>query len=122
MEILPTSSQMIVEARLSPRDIDSVHVGQNARLRLSALNARLTPEVAATVINVSADRLIDESTHEPYYRARLHITETLPANVTVEQLYPGMPVEAFISTGDRTFAEYLVRPVLDSFQRAFVED
>lgn len=122
MEILPTSSQVIVEARLSPRDIDAIHVGQNARLRLSALNARLTPEVAATVINVSADRLIDESTHEPYYRARLHITEDLPANVTVDQLYPGMPVETFISTGDRTFAEYLVRPVLDSFQRAFVED
>ncbi|UVK37945.1 HlyD family type I secretion periplasmic adaptor subunit [Mesorhizobium sp. AR10] len=122
MEILPTSSQVIVEARLSPRDIDSVHVGQSARLRLSALNTRLTPEVAATVTNVSADRLMDESTHEPYYRARLHIAENLPANVAVGQLYPGMPVEAFISTGDRTFAEYLVRPVLDSFQRAFVEE
>lgn len=122
MEILPTSSQMIVEARLSPRDIDAIHVGQNARLRLSALNARLTPEVAGTVTDVSADRLVDEKTGAPYYRARLHITENLPSNVTADQLYPGMPVEAFISTGDRTFAEYLVRPILDSFQRAFVEE
>ncbi|MER9441510.1 HlyD family efflux transporter periplasmic adaptor subunit [Mesorhizobium sp. M0340] len=122
MEILPTSSQVIVEAQLSPRDIDAVHVGQSARLRLSALNARLTPEIAATVTEVSADKLIDETTHQPYYRAKLHIAESLPANVTAEQLYPGMPVETFISTGDRTFAEYLARPILDSFQRAFVEE
>ncbi|WP_280954051.1 HlyD family secretion protein [Mesorhizobium sanjuanii] len=66
--------------------MDSVHIGQSARLRLSVLNTRLTPEVAAAVTNVSADRLVDESTREPYYRARL------------------------------------VRPVLDSFQRAFVEE
>ncbi|WP_232375817.1 HlyD family type I secretion periplasmic adaptor subunit [Mesorhizobium comanense] len=122
MEILPTSTRMIVEARLSPGDIDAVHIGQQARLRLSALNARLTPEVAATVTDVSADRLVDEKTGTPYYRARLRIGQDLPANVSADQFYPGMPVEAFISTGDRTFAEYLVRPVLDSFQRAFVEE
>ncbi|PWJ88691.1 HlyD family secretion protein [Mesorhizobium loti] len=121
IEILPTGSSLIVEAKLSPRDIDSVHAGQSARLKLTALNTRLTPDVAATVINVSADRLMDENTHEPYYRAKLRITDDLPAPVTAEQLYPGMPVEAFISTGDRTFFEYLVRPVLDSFHRAFVE-
>lgn len=122
MEILPTSSQVIVEARLSPQDIDAVHVGQVARLRLSALNTRLTPEVEGTVTGVSADRLIDETTKQPYYRARLKITNDLPHNVTAEQLYPGMPVEALINTGDRTFFEYLVRPILDSFQRAFVEE
>lgn len=122
MEILPTSSQVIVEARLAPRDIDAVHAGQVARLRLSALNTRLTPEVEATVTGVSADRLVDETTKQPYYRARLKITNDLPQNVTVEQLYPGMPVEAMINTGDRTFFEYLARPILDSFQRAFVEE
>ncbi|MBZ9740681.1 HlyD family type I secretion periplasmic adaptor subunit [Mesorhizobium sp. CO1-1-4] len=122
IEILPTSSHLIVEAKLSPRDIDSVHAGQDARLRLTALNTRLTPDVAATVIDVSADRLMDENTHEPYYRAKLRITDDLPAPVTGDQLYPGMPVEAFISTGNRTFLEYLVRPVMDSFHRAFVEE
>jgi HlyD family type I secretion membrane fusion protein len=122
IEILPTGSQVIVEARLSPTDIDSVHVGQSARLRLSALNARLTPEIEATVSHVSADRLVDESTKEPYYRARLRISDALPSSVTLDQLYPGMPVDAFINTGERTFAEYLVRPLLDSFNRAFVEE
>ena len=121
MEILPTGSGLIVDAKLRPKDIDQVHVGQQAKLRLSALNARLTPEVAATVSEISADRLIDQATHEPYFRAKLKITEALPAGVKAEQLYPGTPVDAFISTGDRTFFEYLVRPMMDSFARAFRE-
>ncbi|MET0445239.1 MAG: HlyD family type I secretion periplasmic adaptor subunit [Pseudorhodoplanes sp.] len=122
MEILPTTTRSIVEARLAPTDIDAVRVGQDARLRLVALKARLTPEVSATVTGVSADRLIDQATQQPYFRARLQITDQLPEGVTVSQLYPGMPVEAFISTGERTFAEYLMRPIIDSFQRAFTEE
>ncbi|WP_217578104.1 HlyD family type I secretion periplasmic adaptor subunit [Mesorhizobium sp. GbtcB19] len=121
MEILPTSSGLVVDAKLKPKDVDAVHVGQKAKLRLSALNTRLTPEVPATVSDISADRLIDEATHEPYFRAKLKIADPLPAGVKAEQLYPGTPVDAFISTGDRTFFEYLVRPMMDSFARAFRE-
>ncbi|CDX40537.1 Type I secretion membrane fusion protein, HlyD family [Mesorhizobium sp. SOD10] len=121
MEILPTASGLVVDTRLRPKDIDQVHVGQPAKLRLSALNTRLTPEVPATVSEISADRLIDEATHEPYFRAKLKITDALPAGVKAEQLYPGTPVDAFINTGDRTFFEYLVRPMMDSFARAFRE-
>jgi HlyD family type I secretion membrane fusion protein len=121
MEILPTASGLIVDARLRPKDIDQVRAGQPAKLRLSALNMRLTPEISATVTQVSADRLIDEATHEPYFRAKLKIAADLPSDVKAEQLYPGMPVEAFINTGDRTFFEYLARPMLDSFARAFTE-
>ncbi|MBN9548415.1 MAG: HlyD family type I secretion periplasmic adaptor subunit [Alphaproteobacteria bacterium] len=121
MEILPTSSGLVVDARLRPKDIDAVHVGQPARLRLSALDTRLTPEVPATVSEISADRLIDEATREPYFRARLKIGDALPPGVKREQLYPGTPVDAFIGTGDRTFLEYLARPMMDSFARAFRE-
>ncbi|MEZ2329718.1 HlyD family type I secretion periplasmic adaptor subunit [Mesorhizobium sp. RCC_202] len=121
MEILPTASGLVVDARLRPRDVDAVHIGQPAKLRLSALNMRLTPEVPATVSEISADRLIDATTHEPYFRAKLKIADALPPGVKAEQLYPGTPVEAFISTGDRTFFEYLVRPMMDSFARAFRE-
>ncbi|ESZ26725.1 HlyD family type I secretion periplasmic adaptor subunit [Mesorhizobium sp. L2C084A000] len=121
MEILPTASGLIVDARLPPKDIDQVRVGQPARLRLSALNMRLTPEISAMVTQVSADRLIDQATHEPYFRAKLKIAANLPPGVKAEQLYPGMPVEAFIGTGERTFFEYLVRPMRDSFARAFTE-
>ena len=121
-ELLPTSDALIVEARLSPLDIDVVSVGQDASLRFSALNTRVTPEVDARVSYVSADRLIDQATQEPYYTARLEIAETLPASIEREQIYPGMPVETFISTGDRTFFEYLTKPITDSFQRSFREE
>jgi HlyD family type I secretion membrane fusion protein len=121
MEILPTGSGLLVDARLRPQDIDMVRAGQPAKLRLSALNTRLTPEVSATVTQVSADRLIDKVTHDPYFRAKLKIIDDLPPSVKPEQLYPGMPTEVFINTGDRTFFEYLVRPILDSFARAFAE-
>lgn len=122
IEILPTGNRMIVDARINPNDIDTVHAGQTARLKLTALNARTTPEVSGTVLDVSADRLVDSTTREPYYRTRIQISDVLPRGLTLEQLYPGMPVEAFIGTGDRTFLEYLVKPIQDSFQRAFVED
>ncbi|MDW6025850.1 HlyD family type I secretion periplasmic adaptor subunit [Mesorhizobium sp. BAC0120] len=121
MELLPTSDQLIIEARVSPRDIDSLKVGQTARLHFSALNARTTPQVPGTVTYISADRLMDQATNQPYYTARLKITDDLPPEVAQNQIYPGMPVEAFIATGDRTFVEYLVRPLLDSFGRAFRE-
>ncbi|TPK65396.1 HlyD family type I secretion periplasmic adaptor subunit [Mesorhizobium sp. B2-4-19] len=121
MEILPTAPGLIVDARLRPKDVDQVRVGQSAKLRLSALNMRLTPEVSAIVAQISADRLVDEATHEPYFRVKLRIAADLPPGVKPEQLYPGTPVEAFINTGDRTFFEYLARPMLDSFARAFTE-
>ncbi|MDX8502742.1 HlyD family type I secretion periplasmic adaptor subunit [Mesorhizobium sp. VK4C] len=121
MEILPTASGLNVDAKLRPKDVDQVRVGQPAKLRLSALNMRLTPEVSATVTQISADRLIDATSHEPYFRAKLKIADALPPGVRAEQLYPGTPVEAFISTGDRTFFEYLARPMIDSFARAFAE-
>ncbi len=121
MEILPTSNLLVIEARVSPIDIDNLYIGQEARLLFSALNARITPQVPGTVTYISADRLIDQATGQPYYTARLKITDDLPPELSRDQIYPGMPVETYIATGDRTFFEYLVRPLLDSFGRAFRE-
>ncbi|WP_367716550.1 HlyD family type I secretion periplasmic adaptor subunit [Nitratireductor sp. GISD-1A_MAKvit] len=122
IEILPTMQELVVDARLRPQDIDMVKVGQKARLRLSALNMRLTPEVTGEVTLVSADRHVDEMSGEPYYQARVTIPDSLPSPVNRAHLHPGMPVEAFINTGERTFFEYLARPILDSFSRAFIEE
>lgn len=122
MELLPLTSGLIVEARVTPRDIDNIAIGQQAQLMLSALNARTTPQVEGQVIYISADRLVDQNTGQPYYTARLRITDALPPAVTREQIYPGMPVEAFISTEERTFVGYLVRPLVDSFGKAFREE
>jgi HlyD family type I secretion membrane fusion protein len=121
MELLPTSDLLVIEARISPHDIDTLRIGQDARLHFSALNARITPQVDGTVTYISADRLVDQSSGQPFYTARLKITDDLPPEVTREKIYPGMPVEAYISTGERTFFEYLVRPLMDSFHRAFRE-
>ena len=120
--LLPTGGELIVEARLNPQDVDVVTVGQSANLRFSTLNTRITPEVPAVVSYVSADRLIDPSNNEPYYTARLKIADKLPDGLTAEQIFPGMPVETYIETGDRTFLEYIAKPLSDSFERAFKED
>ena len=121
MELLPTSDQLIIEARVSPHDIDTLRIGQSASLHFSALNARTTPQVPGTVTYISADRLVDQANNQPFYTARLKITDDLPPEVPRDKIYPGMPVEAYISTGDRTFFEYLVRPLMDSFSHAFRE-
>jgi len=122
MEILPTSNDLIISARVSPTDKDIMKIGQSANIRFSALNARVTPEVPAELEYISADRLIDEVTQEPYFDARLKLAETLPDDISADQIYAGMPVEAFIKTEERTFVEYLVKPITDSFEKAFREE
>ena len=121
MELLPTTSELIVEAQVQPQDIDSIRLGQPAKMMFPALNARITPQVPGEVFYISADRIIDPKTGLPYYAVRLKIDGQLPPEIKVAQIYPGMPVESFIATGDRTFVDYLVRPVLDSFNKAFRE-
>ncbi|RRH90052.1 HlyD family type I secretion periplasmic adaptor subunit [Mesorhizobium tamadayense] len=120
MEILPTN-EFIIEAKIKPEDIDSIRVGQGANMMFTALNARTTPKVPGKVFYISADRLITPSTGQPYYTVRLNMADKLPPQVKPEQIYPGMPVETFISTGERTFLSYLTKPLVDSFQRAFRE-
>ena len=119
--LLPVGGDLIVEARLNPVDVDAVGVGQQASLRFSSLDSRTTPEVAGEVIYVSADRLVDPANNEPYYTARLKISDVLPDNFQADRIFPGMPVETFIETEDRTFLQYLVKPFTDSFSRAFRE-
>ncbi|WP_192244185.1 HlyD family type I secretion periplasmic adaptor subunit [Mesorhizobium silamurunense] len=120
MELLPTN-ELIIEAKIKPEDIDSIRVGQGANMMLTALNARTTPKVPGKVFYISADRLITPGTGQPYYTVRLKMADKLPPQVKPEQIYPGMPVETFISTGERTFLSYLTKPLVDSFQRAFRE-
>lgn len=122
LELLPTSSDLIISARVSPIDIDIVTIGQEASIRFSALNTRTTPEVPATVEYISADRLVDQATQEPYFDARLKLISDLPEDFDPDKIYAGMPVDAFIQTGDRTFVEYLAKPITDSFRGAFTEE
>ncbi|WP_245442684.1 HlyD family type I secretion periplasmic adaptor subunit [Mesorhizobium hawassense] len=121
MELLPTTNELIVEAKIKPEDIDAIRVGQDANMMFTAMNTRTTPKVPGKVFYVSADRLVTPNTGLSYYTVRLRMADQLPPQIKPDQIYPGMPVETFISTGERTFLDYLTKPLLDSFQRAFRE-
>lgn len=121
-DIVPHGEDLVVEARVSPQDIDRVAVGQQADVRLSAYSFRTTPVVVGEVIHVSADALEDEQNGESYYLTRIQLNEeSLNEALGNEELLPGMPAEVMILTGQRTFFEYLIKPVSDALARAFRE-
>jgi len=124
LELLPVNDELVIEVRVRPQDIDSVHTGQEALVRLTALNQRITPMIPGKVIYVSADALSDEQrgpTHGSAYLARISLDKKAVSELPKFRPTPGMPAEVFIKTGERTFFAYLLRPLTDSFARAFRE-
>ena len=121
MLIVPESDNLIVEAKVNPHDIDQVQVGQSAVLRFSAINLRTTPEINGTVTRISADTTTDQRTGQNYYTTRIGMTKSEIARLGDIKLIPGMPVEAFVQTGERTVMSYLIKPLQDQFMRAFRE-
>jgi HlyD family secretion protein len=121
MDLVPRQDRLIVTARLRPEDIDVVHPGLSAEVHLIPYNQRRVPRLKGTVVQVSADRLLDKRTDQPYYATRIRIDDgQIVANDI--QIVPGMPVQVFITTGRGTVALYALRPLLDSFRGAFRED
>jgi HlyD family type I secretion membrane fusion protein len=126
MEILPLQEELIIEARVRPQDIDSVKNGQHAMVRLTALNQRVTPMVSGDVIYLSADTLADERKSQQMgptdiYIVRVKLTRADVMAIPGFSPTPGMPVEVYIKTSERTFFQYVARPVHDSMMRAFRE-
>jgi len=122
LDIVPAKSDLIVEAQLSPIDIDRVRVGKPADIRFSAFNSSTTPVMKGEVVHVSADRLINQDTGMPYYLARVTLTEEGARALGSLQLQPGMPAEVLINTGARTMLQYLVQPATDAFAKSMIED
>ena len=91
--IIPNDDNLIVEAKLSPKDVDEVHNGQKARLRLTSMDQRVTPQIYAHVIDISPDLLTERQTGVSYYLARLRIEPEELVKIGDEELRPGMPVE-----------------------------
>jgi HlyD family secretion protein len=120
MMIVPAGDTLDVEARIPPASIDQMHVGQTAVLRFSAFDQRTTPEIDGTVTTVSADLVKDEKSNEQYYTARIAIPQQKIQELGLA-LVPGMPVEAFIRTNDRTVVSYLMKPLNDQIMKAFRE-
>ncbi|MGQ0680832.1 HlyD family type I secretion periplasmic adaptor subunit [Bradyrhizobium sp.] len=126
MEILPSQEERIIEARVRPQDIDSVKHGQKAMVRLTALNQRITPMVSGEVIYLSADTLADERKSQQtgptdIYIVRVKLDSAEALAVPDFSPTPGMPAEVYIKTAERTFFQYLVKPIHDSMMRAFRE-
>ncbi|QUS42154.1 HlyD family type I secretion periplasmic adaptor subunit [Tardiphaga alba] len=121
MLIVPQTDSLSVEARVNPQDIDKLLIGQKTLLRLSAFNQRTTPELNGEVSRVSADTTTDQRTGQSYYTIRISLPPSEVARLGDVRLIPGMPVEAFVQTGERTMLSYLAKPLSDQLMRAFRE-
>lgn len=130
MELLPTNEELIIEARLNPHEIAHVRTGLDALVRLTALNQRLTPMIEGKVVYLSADavaqadalRRLDDAPRRDTFVVRLRLDdEDVRHKLTHFRPTPGMPADVFIKTGERTFFQYIMKPVMDSFSRAFRE-
>lgn len=120
VRIVPDRDRAVVEVSVSPGDVDQVAVGQKASLRFSAFNAQTTPQIDGRVERLSADRIVDERTGVPRYVARIRMEKDQLARLG-SAIRPGMPVEAFISTRDRSLLSYLTKPLTDQIARSFTE-
>jgi len=121
MDLVPSGAGLIIESQVDPNDIDVVHAGLPAQVRLTAFNQRNLSPIDGKVLTVSADRLTDERSGVPYFLARVVLVEDLSKDLAVA-LYPGMQAEVMIVTGERTVLDYIFRPLARSLGRAFRED
>jgi membrane fusion protein, epimerase transport system len=122
LDIVPQGEELIIDARVSPMDIDRVHVGLVAEVRFSAFKQALTPKMMGKLTILSADKLTDERTGAPYYSAKIELTPDSYVKLGNMELLPGMPADVLINTGERTVFEYLMQPITNAFARAFIED
>lgn len=119
--IIPQDRPFVIGARIQTINVDEVSAGQDAIIRFSAFPSRTTPEMTAKVERISADAMIDEATRAPYYRVELSVSADEIAKIGDLSVVPGMPVEVYMKTGERTPLAYLVKPLADYFNRAFRE-
>jgi HlyD family type I secretion membrane fusion protein len=122
LEIVPQDEKLIIEAQVRPEDIESVHTGLRAEIRLVGSNPRDVPLLDGTVTYVSADRLSDpQGRFPPYYKANIEVDPKSLAQEGQINLFPGMPAEVMIVTGERTPLEYFLQPITVGIERAVRE-
>jgi HlyD family secretion protein len=121
LDIVPSNENIIVTARLKAHDIDVVHEGLTAEVKLTPYKARVLPMLRGTVRDVSPDASLEEATNTLYYKVDIEMDKNEVAKLKDVQLISGMPAEVFITLGSRSLFQYFIQPLLDSFQRAFRE-
>ncbi|MCC4799497.1 membrane-fusion protein [Enterovibrio norvegicus] len=122
LDIVPNNERMVIEARVDPSDIDQVSAGMKAQIRLTALSMRSVKPLNGELLTVSADRLVDEQSGLAYYLARVELVDDVQEMLNGIALYPGMQAEVMLLTEPRTPFNYLMKPLTESFNRAFREE
>ncbi len=121
LEVVPVEKELLIEAQISPLDIATIAPGQETEVRFSALKSRSTPVIFGRVETVSADRIVNERANTIYYLARIVVNEEERKKLADHKLQAGMPADVIIKTGERTFMEYLIKPIEDSLARSLNE-
>ena len=121
LDIVPSVSDLVVEAHVQPVDIDRIAIGKLADIRFSAFNSATTPPIEGMATQVSADRLTDERTGQPYYLARVEVTEAGARKLGDRKLQPGMPADVLINTGKRTMLQYILQPARNAIAESMIE-
>jgi HlyD family secretion protein len=121
MELVPSHDRLVAEVNLAPNDIDVVYPGLDAQIRLPAFKQRLVPSIGGRVIFVASDVTADEKTKTSYYKTQILLDRDQLDHLPNVHLTPGMPVEAMVQLGERSFFRYITQPIRDSFHRAFHE-
>ena len=121
LEIVPSLDRLVIDAHLEVNDIEKVKPGAKAEVRLLAYSIRTTPTLDARVVWISADRIDTDKLRPPYYDARVEIDEAQLAALPDVKLYPGMPVQIMMVSGNQTMLDYLMAPITQAFSQAFRE-
>jgi HlyD family secretion protein len=121
MLIVPEGDRLLVEARVAPKDIDQLYIGQFTRIRFAAFDQQTTPQVNGGVTGISADLSRDQTTGETYFTVRINIPDEELAKLGSNRLQPGIPADVQIKTQDRTALSYLMKPLADQIDKAFRE-
>jgi len=123
MEVVPTKELLVIDAKVSIQDVDSVEIGQKANILLTGFNQATTPTLTGTVDHLAADRQVDEADNVPFFQAKIIVPKEELARLDDDQeLRPGMPADAIIVTGERTMLEYLLKPLTQSLARSWREE
>lgn len=119
--LIPQDRPLVIDVRIEPIHVDEIFVGQPVSLRFAAFTSRTTPQLTGHVLQISADAFTDDRTNASYYSAEIELDPGEAAKLGDKKILPGMPVEAFMRTADRSPLAYLLKPLADYFNRAFRE-
>lgn len=122
MDVVPSDEPLIVEGQVPVNLIDKVHSGLKVEMIFAAFNQNRTPHIPGEITQVSADRLVDEKTGQPYYKVQAKVAPEGMKMISHLQIRPGMPVELFVRTGERTLMSYLLKPVFDRSKTSLTEE